>query len=74
LEREHLARGVAAPEAARSSIRGLLCAQCNRRILRSCRDNPDILLAAVDYLVSPPAQRILQRQSSPRGLVNRLKR
>lgn len=44
----------------RASIRGLLCKQCNRRILRAVRDRIDILEAAIRYLKDPPARHVLQ--------------
>lgn len=43
----------------RDCIRGLLCRQCNRRILRSVRDRIDILEAAIEYLKHPPARKVL---------------
>lgn len=43
----------------RSSIRGLLCKQCNRRILRAVRDSIELLESAIRYLQDPPAQQVL---------------
>ena len=43
----------------RSTVRGLLCKQCNRRILRAVRDSVDLLRSAIDYLESPPARAVL---------------
>lgn len=43
----------------RQTIRGLLCAACNRRILRSAKDNPATLRRLADYLEDPPAPRTL---------------
>lgn len=43
----------------RASVRGLLCKSCNRRLLKAAKDSVDILHNAVDYLLSPPAQRVL---------------
>ena len=40
----------------RKTVRGLLCRQCNRKILRSAKDNVAVLRAAADYLEAPPAQ------------------
>jgi tRNA(Ile)-lysidine synthase TilS/MesJ len=39
----------------REAVRGLLCARCNRRLLPSCLNNPEILLKAAAYLAVPPA-------------------
>jgi hypothetical protein len=36
-------------------VRGLLCRMCNSRLLTAARDRPEVLRAAADYLVSPPA-------------------
>jgi hypothetical protein len=43
----------------RQTVRGLLCKNCNRRILRSCRDSVEILEAAIHYLKAPPARGLL---------------
>lgn len=43
----------------RETIRGLLCKQCNRRILRSVRDDIGLLEAAIAYLRNPPARAVL---------------
>jgi hypothetical protein len=37
-------------------IRGLLCAACNKRLLPAAKDNPEVLLNAVDYIERPPAR------------------
>jgi hypothetical protein len=34
-------------------VRGLLCRLCNL-MLGHCRDNPDTLRAAIDYLIDKP--------------------
>ncbi len=47
----------------RDTVRGLLCKQCNRRVLRSARDSIEVLEAAVAYLKDPPAQAILSTTS-----------
>lgn len=44
----------------RASIRGLLCMYCNRRILVVLHDNAQKAQNAADYLMDPPAQRILR--------------
>lgn len=43
----------------RQSVRGILCRRCNRRLLPASLDRPDILLRAVEYLETPPAQKVL---------------
>jgi Recombination endonuclease VII len=43
----------------RQTVRGLLCKQCNRRILRSVRDDVSVLRNAIAYLENPPAQTVL---------------
>jgi hypothetical protein len=41
------------------SVRGLLCGQCNHRLLGTARDNVETLQRAVEYLKHPPAERVL---------------
>jgi hypothetical protein len=48
----------------RETVRGALCRQCNRRILRSCRDSVEILEAAIRYLKNPPARRVLSTEGA----------
>lgn len=50
VERASLDAGTPPREAARGSIRGLLCKTCNRGILRKARDRASVLRAAADYL------------------------
>lgn len=38
-------------------IRGLLCKQCNNRLLPTVKDSVELLQAAIDYLTNPPARR-----------------
>lgn len=59
-ERELLALGLSVEDAARLSIRGLLCARCNK-ILRDARDSVPILRSLANYLLRPPAQKVLVR-------------
>jgi hypothetical protein len=59
VEKAQLAEGKSAQSAARASVRGRLCARCNK-ILRDSRDNPDLLRRLADYLDSPPAKEVLQ--------------
>lgn len=40
--------------AARESVRGLLCARCNRQLLKWARNDPSLLRAAAEYLENPP--------------------
>lgn len=60
-ERELLADGLSAQDAARLSIRGLLCARCNK-LLRDARDAAVLLSSAVAYLRHPPALKVLNRR------------
>lgn len=43
----------------RETIRGLLCARCNRRLLPSGQDDPALFDRAAEYLRTLPAQAIL---------------
>lgn len=54
-----LVAGWAAVDASRASVRGLLCARCNRQILRNARDDAALLRAAAAYLEAPPARETL---------------
>lgn len=42
-------------------VRGLLCWNCNQRVLGAARDNAALLRAAADYLDDPPAVRVIGR-------------
>jgi hypothetical protein len=46
-------------------VRGLLCRQCNRRLLTAARDNPDVLRAAITYLEDPPAVHTIGERRTP---------
>lgn len=46
-------------------VRGLLCRQCNGRLLTACKDNVEILKAAIRYLESPPAIQVLGEHVVP---------
>lgn len=46
-------------EGTRASVRGLLCRMCNGHLLPACRDNPEILKSALEYLTNPPARSFL---------------
>lgn len=59
LEAEMLARGEPALWAARCSVRGLLCARCNK-ILRDARDSVPTLRRLASYVLRPPAQKVLR--------------
>lgn len=43
----------------RARVRGLLCWLCNRGLAKF-RDNPERFMRAAEYLMNPPAQRILK--------------
>lgn len=43
----------------RASIRGLLCLYCNRHLLVALHDSAVKAQAVADYLLDPPAQRVL---------------
>lgn len=58
LERELIEAGVEPLEAARRSIRGLVCKRDNG-LLRDVRDDTQILRASADYLDDPPARKVL---------------
>jgi hypothetical protein len=45
--------------------RGILCARCNRRLLPSALNDPEILERAAQYLREPPARAITGLHSSP---------
>jgi len=40
-------------------IRGLLCKQCNKRLLPAAKDSVDRLHAAINYLTNPPAFKVI---------------
>jgi hypothetical protein len=42
----------------RESVRGVLCKRCNK-LLRDIKDNPEIPRAAIEFLLNPPAKRVL---------------
>lgn len=58
VERKLLAKGKDAATAARQSVRGLLCARCNK-VLRDTRDNGPTLTNLARYLEYPPAPAVL---------------
>lgn len=58
VDHDHAQERAGAP--LRSTIRGLLCKQCNRRVLRSVRDDVRVLEAAIEYLREPPAPWVLR--------------
>jgi Recombination endonuclease VII len=47
------------------NVRGLLCKLCNNRLLTSVRDDVSVLERAIDYLLSPPAYRVIGRRPVP---------
>ena len=56
VDHDHL---VAEVHGVRVSVRGLLCGNCNSRLLRACSHNPVVLRRAADYLENPPAKHVL---------------
>lgn len=42
---------------ATGEVRGLLCKQCNNRLLPTVKDSVPLLMRAIDYLTEPPARR-----------------
>ncbi|WP_244431641.1 endonuclease VII domain-containing protein [Segniliparus rugosus] len=46
-------------------VRGLLCQKDNRDVLGHLRDDPEALRRAVEYLESPPAQRVVGERVVP---------
>lgn len=58
VERALLAAGSDPQTAARHSVRGLLCARCNK-VLRDTRDNAENLRSLAGYLENPPAKAVL---------------
>ena len=40
-------------------VRGLLCKQCNKRLLVAAKDNVHILASAILYLKNPPARSVV---------------
>lgn len=59
VEKALLAKGVEPGMAARLSVRGKLCARCNK-VLRDIRDNAEALESLAEYLRNPPAKRVLR--------------
>lgn len=47
----------------RVSVRGVICKRENR-LLRDCRDDPQLLRALADYIENPPAWRILNTEGA----------
>jgi hypothetical protein len=56
VDHDHL---IARLHGVRDSIRGLLCGNCNSRLLRAGGHNPTTLRRAADYLENPPARAVL---------------
>lgn len=50
----------------RASVRGALCKTCNRRLLKACHDDIEILIAAIQYLLDPPAHQVLNTALVPK--------
>lgn len=58
-ERDGLEAGISAPNAARYSVRGLLCKRCNSLLAR-IRDDAELLKAAANYLADWPSRGIIE--------------
>ncbi len=58
-ERDGLEAGISQPNAARWSVRGLLCKRCNK-LLRDCRDSTDLLQSLANYLGNWPSEGIIK--------------
>lgn len=46
-------------------VRGLLCKPCNRDVLGHLRDSTDALFRAIEYLINPPARKVLHGRPGP---------
>lgn len=57
-QRDLIKSGVGEEDAARLSVRGLLCARCNK-LLRDARDNEALFEGALSYLAHPPARLVI---------------
>lgn len=53
---------------ATGSVDGLLCDRCNHKLLGGAKDSLEILEAAVQYMLNPPARGIIPE--SARGHIN----
>ena len=47
---------------ATGKVRGLLCRQCNRRLLPAAKDNPETLRNAANYLEWPPVRSLAHQE------------
>jgi len=56
LEKLLIESGIDPIDAARMSVRGLLCKRCNRRLLPAATDKQEVLARAITYLDDPPAK------------------
>lgn len=52
---------------ATGEVRGILCGPCNRGVVGHLRDDVDAARRVVEYLVSPPARRVLVRDGAGNG-------
>lgn len=55
-------------------VRGLLCWECNRRVLAAARDRAHILRRAAEYLESPPALRVIGEVFGRTGRITKRRR
>ena len=46
-------------QGSRASVRGLLCARCNK-LLAKAGDDTNLLAAAIKYLKNPPARKVIE--------------
>lgn len=57
---DHDHRHCAGKSGCRDCVRGLLCSQCNLKVLGHLRDDVTALQRAISYLENPPAQEVLR--------------
>lgn len=58
VDHDHALENAGAPP--RNTVRGLLCRLCNGSLLPAAMDNPEVLTAAADYIMNPPAHQLIQ--------------
>jgi hypothetical protein len=45
-------------------VRGLVCGRCNHNLLGAAHDTTDILKRALEYLLNPPARKLLKGENA----------